>query len=173
LSQSKRLLLDITRLVVRRLQGRLATGIDRVGLAYFSYLKNRSQALIKVGPFWRVLGEGSTQQLYTLLTTTTDVKPWRLILFLLKASLFNQSGLPSQFNAARGATKWMDYARMGAVGVFTDAPAYQDCVRHGVTGLLLPNESEVWVQNILDLVNNTELREQMRIAANGSFRYVA
>jgi glycosyltransferase involved in cell wall biosynthesis len=81
--------------------------------------------------------------------------------------------LPSRFNAARGATKWMDYARMGAVGIYTDVQPYSEHVRHGVNGLLLPNEPEVWVQNILDLADNTELREQMRIAANGSFRYVA
>lgn len=70
--------------------------------------------------------------------------------------------LPSRFNAARGATKCMDYARMGAVGIYTDVPPYSDHVRHGVNGLLLPNEQEVWVQNILDLADNKTLRMQMQ-----------
>jgi hypothetical protein len=66
----------------------------------------------------------------------------------------------------------MDYARMGAVGVFTDAPAYQDCVRHGVTGLLLPNEPEVWVQAILGLAEDSALRDQFCIDNRLKYDYL-
>jgi hypothetical protein len=81
--------------------------------------------------------------------------------------------LPSRFNAARGATKCMDYARMGAVGIYTDVPPYSEHVRHGVNGLLLPNDPAAWVQAILDLANNPELRKKVRISVNDSFRCVA
>ena len=148
--------------------------------AEFKWLLPIMQEVLERNPrvHFELFADAHTAKLFRQLPRTAVLHPMSWPQYLAytqsrKADIGLAPLLPSQFNAARGATKWMDYARMGAVGVFTDAPAYQDCVRHGVTGLLLPNESEVWVQNILDLVNNTELREQMRIAANGSFRYVA
>lgn len=92
MSHSNRLLLDITRLVVRRFQRRQPTGIDRVGLAYFSHLKNRTQALLRVGTFWLALNHHATHQLHSLLTNP-QAQPWRLVLFLIKASLIDSSGL--------------------------------------------------------------------------------
>lgn len=92
MSHSNRLLLDITRLVLRRLQRRQATGIDRVGLAYFSHLESRTQGLLRVGPFWLVLNQAATSQLHSLLTTP-KAQPWQLVLSVFKASLFNSSGL--------------------------------------------------------------------------------
>ena len=92
MSHSNRLLLDTTRLVVRRFQRRHPTGIDRVGLAYFSHLKNRTQALLRVGPFWLALNHHATHQLHALLTNP-QAQPWRLVLFLIKASLIDSSGL--------------------------------------------------------------------------------
>ncbi len=92
MSHPRRLLLDITRLVLRRLQRRQATGIDRVGLAYFSHLESRTQGLLRVGPFWFVLNRAATSQLHCLLTTP-KAQPWQLVLSLFKASLFNSSGL--------------------------------------------------------------------------------
>lgn len=92
MNHPRRLLLDITRLVLRRLQRRQATGIDRVGLAYFSHLESRTQGLLRVGPFWFVLNRAATSQLHSLLTTP-KAQPWGLVLSLFKASLFNSSGL--------------------------------------------------------------------------------
>jgi hypothetical protein len=59
--------------------------------------------------------------------------------------------LPGAFNAARGAVKFYDYARMGAAGVYTDAVPYRGFVRHGIDGLLLPNEPERWIAAIAEL----------------------
>jgi hypothetical protein len=72
--------------------------------------------------------------------------------------------LPSKFNAARGATKRMDYARMGAVGIYTDVQPYSDHVQHANDGWLLPNDPAVWVKTILELADNTALRAEMRLA---------
>jgi capsular polysaccharide export protein len=52
-------------------------------------------------------------------------------------------------------------------------PRYLSMELGGVNGLLLPNEPEVWVQAILGLAEDPALRARMRVAANGSFRYVA
>ena len=59
--------------------------------------------------------------------------------------------LPGAFNAARGAVKFFDYARMGAAGVYTDSAPYRGFVRDGVDGLLLPNEPARWVDTIAEL----------------------
>jgi hypothetical protein len=72
--------------------------------------------------------------------------------------------LPSLFNAARGPTKWFDYARMGAVGLYSDVPAYNAFVRNGIDGVLLPNNPSVWVDAILELANNKAKRLELREA---------
>ena len=41
------ILIDVTRLVVRFREGRLPTGVDRVGLAYIRHYRSRSQAVIR------------------------------------------------------------------------------------------------------------------------------
>jgi glycosyltransferase involved in cell wall biosynthesis len=92
LSQPKRLLLDVTRLAVRRLQRRQPTGIDRVGVAYFSHLENRTQALLRLGPFWRVLSTNATSRFLTIVTNQAT-RPLALMLFLLRAWLVHSSGL--------------------------------------------------------------------------------
>ena len=59
--------------------------------------------------------------------------------------------LPGAFNAARGAVKFYDYARMGAAGIYTDVEPYRGFVRDGVDGLLLPNEPARWIDAIAGL----------------------
>jgi hypothetical protein len=59
--------------------------------------------------------------------------------------------LPGAFNAARGAVKFYDYARMGAAGVYTDVEPYRGFVRDGVDGLLLPNDVACWIDSIARL----------------------
>jgi hypothetical protein len=59
--------------------------------------------------------------------------------------------LPDAFNAGRGAVKFFDYARMGAVGLYTDVEPYRGFIRNGVDGLLLPNEPERWTDAIVSL----------------------
>lgn len=62
--------------------------------------------------------------------------------------------LPSRFNAARGPTKFFDFARMGAVGIFSDVTPYSEFVRDGVDGLLLRNDLDHWVTTIQALVDD-------------------
>ena len=72
--------------------------------------------------------------------------------------------LDTRFNAARSACKFYDYARMGAVGIYSDVPPYSDFIRANEDGFLLPNEPDLWVEKILQLAQNVALRE--KIAAN-------
>jgi glycosyltransferase involved in cell wall biosynthesis len=62
------MLIDITRLVHRRLRGRLPTGIDRVSLAYVERYGERASALLRFAGSWRVLGRQASQSLFNALT---------------------------------------------------------------------------------------------------------
>ncbi|WP_312548569.1 glycosyltransferase [Massilia sp.] len=73
--------------------------------------------------------------------------------------------LPGKFNAARGPTKFFDFARMGAVGVYSDESPYRDFIRNGVDGLLVPNDPQRWSETVAELVADPARRERMATAA--------
>jgi hypothetical protein len=69
--------------------------------------------------------------------------------------------LDNHFNAARGATKFYDYARMEAVGIYSNVSPYLGFIRDQVDGLLLNNEPDLWVEKILQLTNDFSLRKTL------------
>lgn len=69
------------------------------------------------------------------------------------------------FNRGRGPIKFFDYARAGAVGVYSAGPAYSDFVSHGVDGFVLENDPSLWIERIVELVNTPQLRQSMAEAA--------
>lgn len=69
--------------------------------------------------------------------------------------------LPSKFNAGRGPTKFFDLTRMGAVGLYSNIEPYSDFIRHGIDGFLLPNDPLVWINTIMSLHQNPELRKRI------------
>ncbi len=73
--------------------------------------------------------------------------------------------LPSQFNAGRGATKFFDFSRMHAVGIYSDVAPYKGFIQSGQDGILLPNDTERWVQCIVDLANNHRGRAVLAVNA--------
>jgi hypothetical protein len=73
--------------------------------------------------------------------------------------------LPAPFNAGRAPSKFFDFARMGAVGIYTDIEPYRGFVRHGVDGLLLPNDPVVWAATINELAADPARRQRMAAAA--------
>jgi hypothetical protein len=73
--------------------------------------------------------------------------------------------LPGAFNAARGPTKFYDYARMGAVGLYSNVSPYREFVRHDVDGLLLDNEPAAWIEAVLALASDEHRRMAMAAAA--------
>lgn len=58
------ILIDVTRLLDRALQGRRPTGIDRVGLAYVERFRDRALALVRFGGRWLVFTEADSQCLF-------------------------------------------------------------------------------------------------------------
>lgn len=69
--------------------------------------------------------------------------------------------LANKFNSARGYTKFYDYARLGAVGLYSDVAPYKGFIRDGIDGFLLANDSEVWVDKILELAVDNVIRNNM------------
>lgn len=72
---------------------------------------------------------------------------------------------PGRFNAGRGPSKFWDYARMGAVGIYADVPPYRGFIDDGVDGLLCPDDPGAWVEAILALADDADRRAAMAAAA--------
>jgi glycosyltransferase involved in cell wall biosynthesis len=73
--------------------------------------------------------------------------------------------LPGRFNAARGPVKFVDYARQGALGLYSRVPPYEGFVRDGMDGVLLPNEPQAWVDAIDRWADDTPGRATLAAAA--------
>jgi hypothetical protein len=111
-----RMLIDVTRLVARRLKARLPTGVDRVGLAYIErYALGRhgglepgpmARALLSMGPLQLVLPAQASQAVFRWLLGEPGATrtPWLALLAglprALAASLVRATGLaPEEKNA--------------------------------------------------------------------------
>ncbi len=71
-------------------------------------------------------------------------------------------------NAARAPVKFIDAARCGAAGLYSDRPPYRGFIRHGVDGLLLGDEQREWLQAIAQLIEDHQARR--RLAEGGRQR---
>jgi len=58
-------------------------------------------------------------------------------------------------------TKFFDFVRMGAVGIYTDIEPYRGFIRNGVDGILLENDPDLWVRTITMLAGDESLRHRM------------
>jgi len=73
--------------------------------------------------------------------------------------------LGGRFNQARSYTKFFDITHCGAVGIYSRHPAFLDTIRHEVDGYLLDNDPNSWVEAILSLVRDSDLRDRMHSSA--------
>ena len=71
----------------------------------------------------------------------------------------------SPLNDVRAPVKAFDAARLGAVGIYADAPAYQAFVRDGEDGLLLAMDPALWATAILGLLGDPGRRSALASAA--------
>ncbi|WP_374674462.1 hypothetical protein [Ideonella sp.] len=77
--------------------------------------------------------------------------------------------LPGVFNAARGPVKMVDYARQGAVGLYSRRPPYEGFVQDGVDGVLLPDDPGAWVEAIVHWAGEAVGRGRLAAAARARF----
>ncbi len=61
------ILLDVTRPAGRLLEGKLATGVDRVDLAYVAHLRARAHALVRYAGRWVEAGDAGSQRIFDAL----------------------------------------------------------------------------------------------------------
>jgi hypothetical protein len=76
--------------------------------------------------------------------------------------------LESPLNAARAPVKFIDAARCGAAGLYSDRPPYRGFIRPGVDGLLLGDRQQEWLEAIEWLIGDGEARH--RLASEGRRR---
>jgi glycosyltransferase involved in cell wall biosynthesis len=69
------------------------------------------------------------------------------------------------FNRSKSDLKFLEYSALGLPGVFSDIVPYNQSVRDGETGLLVPNGGGAWHDAILRLAQDPMLRERIASAA--------
>lgn len=119
---------------------------------------------------FEVFGDHAVNKLFRDLPRTSVLHPMSWANYLaytgtVRRDLALAPLLPEPFNAARGPTKFFDFARMGAVGIYTDVAPYRGFVRDGIDGLLVPNEPAAWVEAIAALAADAPRRQRMADAA--------
>lgn len=70
------------------------------------------------------------------------------------------------FTRCKSDIKFLDYAAIGAVGLFSDVEAYRHTVRDGVNGRLVPNDPDAWYRALCAIADDHEGRRRMATAAN-------
>lgn len=105
----------MTRLIARRLKGRLPTGIDRVGLAYLHHFSRRANALVRAGALTLVLPLEASRELFRILQTPGQGGRLRMLALLMRASLHSAGSerLRGQFvvNTGHSGLESVDYVR--------------------------------------------------------------
>jgi Glycosyl transferases group 1 len=76
--------------------------------------------------------------------------------------------LESPLNAARAPVKFIDAARCGAAGLYSDRSPYRGFIRPGIDGLLLGDGQKEWLEAIEWLIRDSEARH--RLATEGRRR---
>lgn len=93
-------------------------------------------------------------------------QPWQRLTELLGSVDINLAPLvlPSRFNEAKSAVKWLEAALVEVPTIASASPAFTETIEHGRTGLLC-GASEDWESAIEALVGDPALRRRMGAAA--------
>jgi glycosyltransferase involved in cell wall biosynthesis len=82
------ILIDATRIVGRLLKGRLATGIDRVCLAYVARYAPVARAVLQKGRFGMILSKSASRELFSMILEPERGLARRATLLIAKSALF-------------------------------------------------------------------------------------
>lgn len=115
---------------------------------------------------FEIIGDFSVNRMFRGLSRTSILHPMTWPNYMAySAATRREIGLapllPSAYNAARGPTKFFDFARLGAAGLYTDVEPYSQFVRDGEDGILLPNDAQAWVDAVLRLADDAPLRTNL------------
>lgn len=67
------------------------------------------------------------------------------------------------FHKSKTNNKFREYGACRIAGVYSNVDVYSTCVTNGETGLLVSNESESWYKAIVRLIENSDLREKIKV----------
>jgi len=120
--------------------------------------------------YFEIFGDLAVNRMYREVPRCAVLHPmswpnYRAYTGLVKRDIALAPLLPDPFNNGRGPTKFFDFARMGAVGIYSDVAPFKGFVRHGIDGFLLDNDPAAWIHTIMELVSNPGLRRRMAAAA--------
>ena len=73
------------------------------------------------------------------------------------------------FTRCKSDIKYLDYAAIGAAGIFSQSPAYSSTIHHKIDGWIAENTPEAWEEALETLVQDSSLR--LKIAGNAA-RYL-
>lgn len=76
--------------------------------------------------------------------------------------------LDTKFNLARSPVKFLDYARMGAVGIYTNNHVYNQLIVNNKNGILLDNDPKVWVEKIIELSKDSKQLKHLKLEVKKS-----
>ncbi len=65
------------------------------------------------------------------------------------------------FTRAKSDIKYLDYAAIGAPGIFSDISVYAPTIRHGENGLLAENTPAAWENALETLISDANLRQNI------------
>lgn len=109
------LLIDITRLLGRLLKGRLATGVDRVDLAYVVHYGHRARAVVRLQGRSVALSMRASQAVFEQLVTQREALPWSIGARVLRGVLAAAGEAPLAgslvFNTGHSGLHQPAYAR--------------------------------------------------------------
>jgi len=72
----------------------------------------------------------------------------------------------STFTSSKSDIKYLDYGVQGIPSIFSNVPAYNNTIKHGVNGLLADNSVESWVQCLRMMINDKTLRSNLAAEAH-------
>jgi len=120
--------------------------------------------------FFEIVGRANVNRVYRDIPRTSVLYPMSWPTYQAYTSLGGLDIglaplLPGQFSAGRSGTKFLDFVRCGAVGIYSNVPPYAGFVRHGIDGLLIKNDPAEWIAAIMNLVRDEQARTRMARAA--------
>ncbi len=110
-----------------------------------------------------IIGDKHVKRLFAKIPRVVIIQPinWTTYQQTLP-SLPHHIGLaplvPTTFNATRSPTKFFDFTRMNAVGIYANAHPYKDFIHHNHDGILLDHDPKAWSQAIIHLATNQQQR---------------
>lgn len=119
---------------------------------------------------FEIFGDLAVNRLYRDLPRVSVLHPMRWESYLAytathRADIGLAPLLPQPFNAGRGAVKFFDHTRMGAMGLYARVPPYLGFVEDGVDGVLLGPSPAEWVEAVLAWADDPSGRTRLHAAA--------